>query len=443
VRALDSPAASRPPAERRAWLAVVVAALGYFVDIFDLLLFAIVRRSSLLDLGVPEEGLVEAGLWLDNILQMTGLVAGGVFWGVLGDRRGRLSVLFGSILCYSAANLLNAFIADVPDGSAWAVLRAVGLGTAVEQYALLRFVAGFGLAGELGAGVTLVSELVSRERRGVATTIVATVGILGAVVAYFVAESLSWRAAYLVGGLLGLALLALRIGVVESGMFESVRSGGVAGRGAIWRLLWPPARLVRYLCVILCGVPIWYCVGILVKYCDAIGASLGLAPSSLPSPGRAIMWAYVGLAAGDLASGLLSQWLRSRRRAIWAFQLLTAAACALYFTFGARSAGTMYVACAVVGFAGGYWAVFVTTAAEQFGTDLRATVTTSAPNFVRWSAAGSALLWTTFQGALPGDPRAPWLGAALVGVVVLPLAMLSLLGLRESFGRDLDFLEEG
>jgi MFS transporter, putative metabolite:H+ symporter len=423
------------------WLAVVVAALGYFVDIFDLLLFAIVRRSSLLDLGVPEHGLVEAGLWLDNILQMTGLVVGGVFWGMLGDRRGRLSVLFGSILCYSVANLLNAFIADVPAGSALSFLHAVGLGSAVDQYALLRFVAGFGLAGELGAGVTLVSELVSRERRGVATTIVATVGILGAVVAYFVAESMSWRVAYLVGGVLGLALLALRIGVVESGMFESVRSGGVAGRGAIWRLLWPPSRLGRYLAVILCGVPIWFCVGILVKYCDAIGVALGLDPAAAPSPGRAIMWAYVGLAAGDLASGLLSQWLRSRKRAIAVFQVLTAAACGLYFALGSRSADAMYAACAVVGFASGYWAVFVTTAAEQFGTDLRATVTTSAPNFVRWSAAGSALLWTTFQGWFPADPRAPWIGGALVALVVLPLAMLSLLGLRESFGRDLDFLE--
>lgn len=433
---------SEVPGGRRVWLAVVVAALGYFVDIFDLLLFAIVRRSSLLDLGVPEDRLVETGLWLDNILQMTGLVCGGVFWGMLGDRRGRLSVLFGSILCYSVANLLNAAVMDVPPSSAWSWLRAIGLGHAVDQYAVLRFVAGFGLAGELGAGVTLVSELVSRERRGIATTIIATVGILGAVVAYFVAESMSWRAAYLVGGLLGVGLLALRVGVVESGMFDSVRRGGVAGRGAIWRLLWPPERLLRYACVILCGVPIWFCVGILVKYCDAIGVSLGLERAAAPNPGRAIMWTYVGLALGDLGSGLLSQRWRSRRKAILAFQVGTALACVVYFTVGSHSANAMYAACAVIGVATGYWAVFVTTAAEQFGTDLRATVTTSAPNFVRWSAAGSALLWTAFQGALAGDPRAPWIGAVLVAAVVLPVAMLSLLGLRESFGRDLDFLEE-
>lgn len=205
---------------------------------------------------------------------------------------------------------------------------------------------------------------------------------------------------------------------------------------------WPPRRLLRYACIILCGVPIWYCVGILVKYCDAIGVSLGLPASAPPSPGRAILWAYVGLAAGDLSSGLFSQWLRSRRRAILAFQILAVAAGALYFAVGGRSERAIYTACAVVGFASGYWAVFVTTAAEQFGTDLRATVTTSAPNFVRWSAAGSAVLWTAFQGWFPGDPRAPWLGAVLVGAVVLPIAMLSLLGLRESFGRDLDFLEE-
>ncbi|MFM8818249.1 MAG: MFS transporter, partial [Phycisphaerales bacterium] len=342
--------------DRNVVLATLVAALGYFVDIFDLLLFALVRVRSLKDLlgneiAAAQEDLLSRtkfadaesmerakaaleadilqrnGILLDNYLQTTGLVLGGLAWGILADRLGRLQMLFGSIVVYSVANILNAFVADVPADGAWAWLHAVGLGTAFNQYALLRFVAGFGLAGELGAGITLVSELVRKEQRGFATTMVATVGIMGAVCAYFVTELVSdWRNAYLIGGMLGLALLFLRVGVVESGMFSRVKQAHGSGRGAFWLLGWPWARARRFLALILLGVPIWYCVGILVKYCDAIGLSMGIAKDQVPKPGLAIMWCYVGLAAGDLASGLLSQLLKSRRRALLAFHVLTAAA---------------------------------------------------------------------------------------------------------------------
>jgi MFS family permease len=464
--------------DRNVALATTVAALGYFVDIFDLLLFGLVRVRSLKDILGPrieaaqaemlartrfvdaeamerakvmlqDRMLRDAGVMLDNILQMTGLVLGGIVWGVLADRLGRLQMLFGSILVYSVANILNAFVADVPAGSAWAWLGAVGLDSAYNQYAVLRFVAGFGLAGELGAGITLVSELVSKEQRGFATTLVATVGILGAVCAYFVVEMVAdWRTAYLIGGILGLALLFLRIGVVESGMFDRVRQAHAPGRGALWMLAWPPARLRRYLSLILCAVPIWYCVGVLVKYCDVIGASLGMEGDLKPRPGLAIMWCYVGLALGDLASGLLSQLLASRKRALLAFHVLMALAVGAYFAVGPRSPVAFYACCAAVGFASGYWAVFVTTAAEQFGTNLRATATTSAPNFVRWSAAGSALLWHWFEGffgggsgAEQGDPTAAWRGAALVGAILVPIAMVAAMALRETFGSSLDWTE--
>lgn len=429
------------PTVRSPALAIIVAALGYFVDIFDLLLFAIVRVDSLKSLGVAQEQLKPVGLWLDNFLQVTGLVVGGIAWGILADRKGRLSVLFGSILTYSLANILNAFIADVPDSGGGAVLHALGLGSAVHQYGVLRFVAGFGLAGELGAGITLVAELVSPKRRGIATTMIATIGVLGAVAAFGITRLVDWRVAYLIGGGMGLLLLTLRIGVVESGMFEAVRTKPSVGRGSFWLLLYPRQRLQRYLCTIIAAVPIWYCIGILVKYCDAIGRSLGMPETALPSPGAAIMWAYIGLAMGDLGSGVLSQMLRSRRAALWVFHALTVVAVGLYFTTAASSLLAFYACSCVLGFAAGYWAVFVTMSAELFGTNLRATAATSAPNFVRWSAAGSALLWTTGERLLGGGPATPWQSAALVGALLIPLAMVAVFLLPETFGRDLDFEE--
>jgi MFS family permease len=466
--------------DRNVLLATTVAALGYFVDIFDLLLFALVRVRSLKDLLAPEIAaaqqklletarftdaasmerakdmvadniLRDAGVMLDNILQMTGLVVGGIVWGVLADRLGRLQILFGSILVYSVANILNAFVANVPADSMFQWLHFIGLGTAYNQYATLRFIAGFGLAGELGAGITLVSELVSKEQRGFATTIVATVGIMGAVCAYFVTELVAdWRNAFLIGGMLGLALLFLLVGVVESGMFDRVKQSHAPGRGALWMLVWPAARARRYLALVLSAVPIWYCVGVLVKYSDVIGVSLGMVGDAKPKPGLAIMWCYVGLALGDLASGLLSQLLKSRKKALLTFHILSALAIAAYFVIGPMDPRLFYLACGAVGFASGYWAVFVTTAAEQFGTNLRATATTSAPNFVRWSAAGSALLWHQFEvffggGGLasqPGDPSAAWRGAALVGAILVPVAMVAAMSLRESFGSSLDWTED-
>ena len=418
--------------------AIVVAALGYFVDIFDLLLFAIVRVKSLTDLGVPANQVKDVGIHLDNVIQTTGLVIGGLVWGVIADRRGRLSVLFGSIICYSLANLLNAFVGEAPVEGPLNFLHSIGLGTALRQYEVLRFVAGFGLAGELGAGITLVSELMRKEDRGIGTTIVASVGVLGAVAAALVGEFLSWRTAYLVGGGLGLALLLLRIGVVESGVFRSVVAQQRARRGAFWNLFWPPKRLGRYVAVVALGLPIWYAVGVLVKYAPELGASLGIASEEMLTSGRAIMWCYIGLALGDLSSGLLSQRLRSRRSAVFVFHGITLVAVVLYFTLAPRPAWMSAMLLLILGFGIGYWAVFVTIAAEQFGTNLRATAATSAPNFVRWAgAAGSALAWKYFEPSL-----GVWQAAALVGAIVIAIAIVACLCLRETFGISLEYVED-
>jgi putative MFS transporter len=399
---------------RAVYLTVLVAALGYFVDIYDLILFLIVRMPSLKSLGIQDASMLDTGLGLLN-MQMGGMLVGGVLWGILGDKRGRLSVLFGSIFLYSVANILNGFV------------------TTVGQYAAMRLIAGIGLAGELGAGITLVSEVMGREGRGYGTTIVASVGVLGAVVAALVGDSFSWRVAYFVGGGLGIGLLLLRMGLFESGMFESAKSQGVS-RGNFFAFFSSRQRAKRYLAVIFVGVPIWYVISILVGQSPELAKAMGMAP--LPQPGRAVMLAYIGLSVGDFSSGALSQVLRSRKKSIGLFLGLTVLMIALYFTVAGASLTMFYGCCFGLGVAVGYWAVFVTVASEQFGTNLRATATTTAPNFVR----GAVILLTLAFKAM----KAPLgvLGSAMaVGAVALLFAVLSLVSLEETFGKDLDFVE--
>lgn len=396
-------------------LAVLVAALGYFVDIYDLILFSIVRVQSLLGIGVAEADLLPKGVLLLN-MQMAGMLAGGILWGVLGDRRGRLSVLFGSIFMYSVANAAN------------------GLVNSIEAYAVWRFVAGVGLAGELGAGVTLVSELMSKERRGYGAMIISAVGILGAVVASLVGDLFSWRVAYFVGGGMGLALLVLRIGVAESGMFEQVRQRSVS-RGDFLMLFRTRERRLRYLSVILVALPIWYVVGILITFAPEFGRAMGM--REIPSASRAVMFCYIGLALGSLLSGTLSQIFRTRNKIIGLFLGLTALFIAVYFLAAHVSLWFFYAVCVGLGVAAGYWAVFVTMASEQFGTNIRATATTTAPNFVRGSVVP---VTSAFQFGVP------YLGiegsAVLVGGVVLAIGFWALLRLEETYGKDLDYVEE-
>jgi putative MFS transporter len=411
VAALPSPALP----ERAARLAVVVAALGYFVDIYDLLLFGIVRVPSLQDLGLEGDEVRRIGALLLNA-QMLGLLAGGLLWGVLGDLRGRKSVLFGSILLYSLANLANAAV------------------TNVEAYAAMRFIAGVGLAGELGAGVTLVSELMHRERRGLGTMVIAGFGTLGAVVASLVGDLLPWRWAYVVGGCLGLALLALRVGVLESGMFEQTRAAGGVRRGVFLALFTSADRARRYLACILVGLPIWYAVGLLILFAPEFARAVGVGEGV--TAGRAILFCYLGLSVGDFASGAFSQWLRSRRKAMLVYVLALQGVVLAYLLGRGYSPAAFYGLCLAVGFFAGYWAVFMANASEQFGTNLRATVTTTVPNVVRGAVVPITLAAEALRGPLGLT------GAALaVGGVCTALALLALALLPERFSADLDYVE--
>lgn len=412
---MKDPASAIPLSKNPFNILVIVAALGYFVDIYDLVLFSVVRQASLLGIGVPEGELLTTGVWLLN-WQMGGMLVGGIFWGVYADRRGRLSVLFGSILLYSLANVLNGFVTSVP------------------VYAVLRFIAGIGLAGELGAGITLVTETMHREKRGYGTMLVASIGILGAVAAFLVADRFDWRVSYFVGGGMGLVLLILRIGAYESGLYRKTEASRT-GRGRFLDLFRDRGKRVRYLSIILVALPIWYVVGILVTFSPEITRDLGLTGPPVHA-GRAIMYCYIGLCAGDLASGILSQWMRSRIRAIALFLGLTFLACVLYFLLAGVSEQLFYLLVVVAGFAIGYWAVFITTAAEQFGTNLRATVSTTAPNFVRGAVVPLSLLFSYLQGLI-GTASS----AAAVGLLTITAAVWALRRMDESFGKDLDFTE--
>ncbi|RSK49455.1 MFS transporter [Hymenobacter rigui] len=402
---------------------VVVAALGYFVDIYDLILFSIVRVASLKDLGITDpDQITNQGLYLIN-MQMTGMLLGGILWGVLGDKKGRLSVLFGSILIYSLANIANGFVQTI------------------EQYAWLRLIAGIGLAGELGAGITLVSETLPKEKRGYGTMIVATVGVSGAMLAYWVGDKFGWRNAYFVGGGLGLALLALRVGVYESGMFEQAKKSEVE-RGNFFALFTNGPRLTRYLKCLLIGVPLWFVVGILITLTPEFGKALGI--TGPVTAGLGVFWCYFGLVFGDFASGTLSQLLRSRNRALQVFLVFCAVMVGVYL-FGLRGASptAFYAVCFVLGIAVGFWALFVTVAAEQFGTNLRATVATTAPNFARGSVVLLVPIFQYLAAALgqPGTPNRIGSGAVVGGVSLL-IAFWAVSTLPESFGKDLDYVEE-
>jgi MFS family permease len=395
-------------------LPVIVAALGYLVDMYDLFLFSVVRVPSLQSLGLHEEEMLGKGALLLN-MQMAGLLTGGIIWGVLGDKRGRLSVLFGSILIYSLANIANGLVQSVP------------------QYALLRFIAGIGLAGELGAGVTLVTEVLPKRIRGYGTTLVATLGVIGAILAYFMADLFQWRISYFIGGGLGLLLLVLRMRVFESGIYLRTKAMQVS-RGNFLSLFTQKKKLLKYLQCIAIGLPIWFVVGILITFSPEFGRAMGL---NMPIiAGKAVMLAFAGQVVGDIASGLFSQFFHSRKKIIALFISLSAIMVAIYLLLPFKEANTFYLICVLIGFSNGYWALFVTVAAELFGTNLRATVATTVPNFVRGATIPLTILFLwlkQYWGILNS--------AGAVGLLTVLLAVIALWWMDETFEKDLDYLE--
>ena len=407
------PADSRTTVQHLLRLPVLVAALGYMVDMYDLFLFSIVRVPSLKSLNLSGESIMKDGLMLLN-LQMAGMLIGGIVWGIMGDRKGRLSVLFGSILIYSLANIGNGFV------------------TSVGAYAVLRFIAGFGLAGELGAGITLVSEILPNKIRGYGATLVATMGVMGALLAYLVSYFFDWRISYFIGGGLGLLLMVLRIRVFESGIFIKLKAQKIK-RGNVFMLLNNKKRLLKYINGIVIGMPIWFVVGILITFSPEFGQALGL--DQPINAGKAVMLAFSGQVAGNLVSGFLSQYLQSRKKAILLFILILVI---IYLLAPFHTATWFYVICACLGFSSGYWTLFITVAAELFGSNLRATVATTIPNFVRATViplTALFILMKSYAGII--------YGALIVGLIAYALAIVALFYLEETFKKDMNYTEEG
>jgi MFS family permease len=420
---------------RKSLLLVVVASLGYFVDIYDLVLFGVVKTDSIKTILPEATDAVRSstGKMLFN-LQMIGMFIGGILWGVLGDKKGRVKVLFGSILLYSLANIANAFVTDIP------------------TYCVIRIIAGIGLAGELGAGITLVSELMPKEKRGYGTMIIVCFGALGAVLAKIVQENgdalglfvksvfgvslVSWQVAYIVGGVLGLLLLLIRMGTLESGMFHQMNEDGIK-RGDLKLIFFKKSNLIKYFQCIVIGIPIWFVIGLLIMNSeDNFGPMLGL---NNVKNGYALMYSYIGLAVGDLVAGLLSQLLKSRRKVVMIFLTMTIIVTSL-FLFGSKniSLNTYYFYCFLLGASTGYWAIFVTIAAEQFGTNIRSTAANTIPNFVR----GSVNLVVLFFTFLISNNVSDGISALIVGLTFIALALISIYKLKETFGKDLNYMEE-
>lgn len=400
--------------------AVLVAALGYFVDIYDLLLFGIVRTDSLKDLGVTGDAIRNQGEYLIS-MQMFGMLFGGILWGILGDKKGRISVLFGSILLYSVANIAN------------------GMVTTVDAYAFWRLIAGIGLAGELGAGITLVTESLPKEKRGYGTMIVASVGVSGAVVAYLVYQIFQdWRLCYYAGGVLGILLLFLRISITESGMFKKVQQSEEK-KGDFLSLFTHKNRFLKYLQCILIGIPLWFLVGILITFSPEFAKALGVQGAETILAGKAIAYCYSGLVLGDIATGLLSQWSQSRKKIMALFLFFNLIMVFVYLNAFGISATIFYLLCFIMGVSVGYWVLFVTIAAEQFGTNIRATVTTTVPNFVRGSLPLMLLMYGYFRDQIfDGDILK---SGMVVGALLSIISLIALWKLKETFHTDLNYSE--
>ena len=395
---------------------VIVSALGYFVDIYDLILFSIVRVPSLKSLGLEGQELLDQGVFLLN-MQMAGMLLGGIFWGILGDKKGRVKILFGSIFLYSLANIANGTVDSI-----W-------------SYALWRFIAGIGLAGELGAGITLVLENLPQRTRGYGTMVVASVGVTGAILANFVSRYFEWRVAYYIGGGLGFLLLIARVSVYESGMYSDMASQLHISKGNFISLFTSRARFLKYMRSVLIGLPIWFCVGILITFSPEFAKALSI--TGPVNAGEAVMFCYIGLVFGDFLSGFLSQYFRNRKKIVLLFLLMTCAVTAYYFTQQNFSASRFYLTCLALGVAVGYWAIFITMAAEQFGTNLRATVASTVPNFIRGAVIPITFFFQIAKGQF-GIIQA----AIIVGSVCLAIAFYALYELEETFSKELNYIED-
>lgn len=401
-------------AKRTSALLIIVSALGYFVDVYDMMLFTVVRKKSLLALNIPDADTLSVGLRLLNY-QTAGLLIGGVFWGILGDKKGRLTVLFGSIIIYSTANILNGFVTEI-----W-------------QFQALRLVAGFGLAGELGAGITMVMETMDKKTRTLGATVVASVGLLGAIVAGYVGQAFDWRNAFIVGGVMGFLLLLLRVGVFESGMYNNIKNSDVE-KGNFFKIFTSWSKFSRYGKAILVGLPSYFVLGLLLTIAPEYAKELGFTEKL--NTGYIMMYCFVGFCSGDVICGLISQQLKSRVAVFYLFNILSLVATVIFFYLPPASINGLYLRYVLAGFGIGYFAMLVTNASEQFGTNYRATVAITVPNFIRGALIPIAFVFEAVKGSL-GLINA----AASIGIGTIIIGLIATRFTKDTFNKSLDYTE--
>lgn len=402
------------PSNRNIALAIIASALGFFVDLYDIIIVSVVRTKSLLAIGVPEAELMSKGVWLLNI-QMIGMLIGGFIWGILGDKKGRLSVLFGSIILYSVATFANGFVKTY------------------EMYLVLRFLAGIGLAGELGAGITLVSEQMPQKWRGIGPSIIGSFGMLGAIMGAYIGGKYSWEATYIIGGAIGFALLILRLGVLESGMYEQIKNS-VTARGDLRIIFRDKIKLKKYISIFLLGFPAWYINGVIMTFTPEIAKAMKM--TEIPAVSVVFTMYFLGFTFGDISCGFVSQFLKSRKQAITIYLASFGFFLALFFMFAKISVTLYYSFFFGLGVAAGYTIVLLTLAAEQFGTNIRSTVTTSSLNLIRASLIPQATAFT-FLVPIIGTIQS----AFVVGVFSLGISFWALRNLEETFHKNLDFVD--
>ena len=395
-------------------LAIVVSAMGFFVDLYDIMALAAIGETSLRSINVAEASIKSELNFLQS-MQMFGMLIGGFLWGMVGDKYGRLKVLFGSIILYSAFTLLNAFV------------------DTAGQYATCRFLAGLGLAGELGAGITLVSEQMKKHQRGLGPAIIAGFGVLGAIVAVIIGKNYDWKTVYIVGGTLGFMLLILRIGVVESGLFK-ISKHSKASKGNFLIILKNKSHLKKFFCILLAGIPGWFVNGVMMQFSNYISKSMGMNP--LPDKGTVIIYFFIALSLGDVLGGLVSQWLKSRKKSIYIFLNIHLLMLILFFTVAKNSALLYYIIFAGLGLSVGFVIQLFTLAAENFGTNIRTLVTSSGLNLVRGWVIPFGALFTLMTGSYN---IVEWKAAAVIAFSVCIVAMLALSQLDETFHNDLEF----
>lgn len=393
-------------------LTVLVVALGYYVDAYDLLVMSAVRKPSLLSLGVPESETLNIGLSLLNY-QLVGLMIGGVMWGVIADKYGRKKALFGSILIYSFANIANGYI------------------NSVNMYYWLRIIAGFGLAGELGVGISLITENVAKERRTISTAIVSFFGMLGASTGGWFGSIFEWQNCFLIGGFAGLLLLLLRLKVEESVMFNEIKDKNVS-KGNIWMIIKNPKTLLTYFFCTLAGAASILFIGVFIQSTPELGKLFNLNITA----GIALIWYYLGASVSEIIAGLLSKLLKERKAPIYIFYAISLLAITNFCVNVPNSPYFFYLNCLFLGFGLGWWSQLITLSAELFGINVRATAATSIPTFARaWNIPFSNI----FKQNIPN------LGivnsAFGIGVIVVSLAIISITMVKETFENDANFIE--